>query len=81
MASIEKKFPFSLHANAYPRYPMFWKCEPTVLSKINYMNLDLKGQVLVDVLSFSPHLKLAKLVELGDDLEKLTEYMCKSLCP
>ena len=43
VASIDKEFLFFLGANRHPRYPLFWQREPTILPKIDYVNLDSKG--------------------------------------
>ncbi|XP_052195612.1 uncharacterized protein LOC127803436 [Diospyros lotus] len=75
VASTEKEFPFFLETNRHPKCPLFRQREPTILSNIEYANLVLEGQVLVDLLTFSPQLKSTKLVELGDDPKKLAEYM------
>ena len=65
VSSTEDKFPFFLNDKVHPRFPLFWQRGLTVLPKIDCATLDPEGQVLVDLLSFSPQLKSVKLIELG----------------
>lgn len=46
---------------------------------VEYQSLNLEDQMMVDELETSPVLETSVLIKLGDDQERLAEYMCRLL--
>ena len=79
VASKEDVLSFFMDTFGKETYPLCWQPEPSSFTDGEYESLSSKDQVLVDAFMFSPQLESVKLIEFGNDLKGLWQYMRKLL--